>query len=104
MVERERSANSKEKSYYLTSLPNNAALIAPSARGHWGIGNSLHFAFREDVSRIRKDQAPAHFAILRHIALNLLRQENSARSIKTKRPRAGWDIEYLGLMLQGSDQ
>jgi predicted transposase YbfD/YdcC len=112
MVEREPyqdGATGKETSYYLTSLHSNAAQIARAVRGHWGIENSLHWvldiAFREDESRIRKDHAPANFATLRHIALNLLRQENSARrSIKTKRLRAGWDMDYLGLILQGSAQ
>jgi predicted transposase YbfD/YdcC len=112
MVERERyqdGTTSKERSYYLTSLPSNAAQVSSAVRGHWGIENSLHWvldiAFREDESRIRKDHAPANFAILRHMALNLLRQENSARrSIKTKRLRAGWDMEYLSLVLQGPAQ
>lgn len=114
MAERERhqdGATGKETSYYLTSLHSNAAQIARAVRGHWGIENSLHWvldiAFREDESRIRKDHAPANFATLRHFALNLLRQENSAhtaRRIKTKRLRAGWDMDYLGLILQGSAQ
>ncbi len=81
--------------------------IAGAVRGHWGIGNSLHWVlditFREDECRIRKDHAPANFATLRHMALNLLKQENSKRrSIKTKRLKAGWDMEYLGRILNGS--
>ena len=52
-------------------------------------------AFREDESRIRKDHAPENFAILRHMALNLLRKESSVKSIKRKRLRAGWDNDYL---------
>jgi predicted transposase YbfD/YdcC len=96
-----------ETHYYITSLTNNAVQIAEAIRGHWGIENSLHWvldiAFREDESRIRKDHAPANFATLRHMALNLLRQENSKRrSIKTKRLRAGWDMDYLGKILKGS--
>jgi len=95
--------------YYITSMESNAKKIAEAVRGHWGIENSLHWvldiAFREDECRIRKDHAPANFAVLRHIALNLLRQENSKRrSIKTKRLRAGWDMDYLGKILEGSVQ
>jgi predicted transposase YbfD/YdcC len=88
-------------------MESNAKKIAEAVRGHWGIENSLHWvldiAFREDECRIRKDHAPANFATLRHIALNLLKQENSKRrSIKTKRLRAGWDMDYLGRILEGS--
>jgi predicted transposase YbfD/YdcC len=96
-----------ELRYYITSLKGSAKMIAEAVRGHWGIENSLHWvldiAFREDECRIRKDHAPANFATLRHMALNLLRQENSKRrSIKTKRLRAGWDMDYLGRILGGS--
>jgi predicted transposase YbfD/YdcC len=112
MAQRERVIHgtaSTETSYYVTSMRNNAESVARAVRGHWGIENSLHWvldiAFREDESRIRKDHAPANFAVLRHMALNLLRQETSRRrSIKTKRLRAGWDTDYLSLILQGSAQ
>lgn len=109
MVERERYVNgetSKETSYYVTSLSRNPERVARAVRGHWGIENSLHWvldiAFREDESRIRKDHAPANFAIIRHMALNLLRKETSTkRSIKTKRLKAGWDMGYLERILEG---
>jgi predicted transposase YbfD/YdcC len=110
MAQRERYQNgetSVEFHYYITSMESNAKKIAEAVRGHWGIENSLHWvldiAFREDECRIRKDHAPANFAVLRHMALNLLRKENSKRrSIKTKRLRAGWDTDYLGKILEGS--
>lgn len=112
MAQRECYQNGQttmEFRYYITSMESNAKKIAEAVRGHWGIENSLHWvldiAFREDECRIRKDHAPANFAVLRHIALNLLRQENSKRrSIKTKRLRAGWDMDYLGKILEGSVQ
>jgi predicted transposase YbfD/YdcC len=112
MAQRERLINgetSTETSYYVTSLKSDAGAVAKAVRGHWGIENSLHWvldiAFREDECRIRKDHAPANFAVLRHMALNLLRQENSKRrSVKTKRLRAGWDMDYLGKILEGSVQ
>jgi predicted transposase YbfD/YdcC len=109
MAQRERYLNgetSVETHYYITSLTNDTAQIAEAIRGHWGIENSLHWvldiAFREDECRIRKDHAPANFAIIRHMALNLLRQENSKRrSIRGKRLKAGWDMDYLGRILKG---
>ncbi len=59
---------------------------------HW----TLDIAFREDESRIRKENAPENFAVLRHIALNLLKNEKSFKgSIKTKRLMAGWETIYL---------
>ena len=90
--------------YFISSLLNNAQLLANSIRQHWGIENSLHWvldvAFREDDSRIRKDNAPQNFAILRHVANSLLQQNKSVKTgIKNKRLKAGWDNEYLAKVL-----
>ena len=69
-------------------------------RNHWKIENKLHWTldvtFREDASRIRKNQAPENFALLRRLALNLLNREKSFKgSIKMKRYRAAMDNNYL---------
>jgi predicted transposase YbfD/YdcC len=69
-------------------------------RGHWGIENSLHWVldvgFREDESRMRNQHSPENFALVRHIALNLLKQERSAKvGIKAKRLKAACDRSYL---------
>ena len=69
-------------------------------RGHWGIENSLHWvldiSFREDESRVRTGNAAENLALIRHMALNLLKQDNTSKvSIKGKRKRAGWDSDYL---------
>lgn len=86
--------------YYISYLPADAKLLAHSVRSHWGVENSLHWvldvAFREDISRIRKDFGAENFAILRHISLNLLKHERSLKiGIKAKRLKAGWDLDYL---------
>jgi predicted transposase YbfD/YdcC len=109
MVSAERrigTNRSRETRYYITSVENNATLILESIRAHWGIENGLHWVldigFREDESRVRKDHAPENMAVLRHIALNLLKQEQTAKiGIKAKRLKAAWDQDYLLKVLSG---
>ena len=62
----------------------------------------LDIAFRRDDCRLRKGNGAQNFALLRHIALTLLKQERTLkRGIKNKRPRAGWDPDYLHKVLTG---
>jgi predicted transposase YbfD/YdcC len=79
--------------------------MAESVRAHWGIENSVHWvldtAFREDDSRLRKGHSAENFSVLRHIALNLLKQEKTELSVKSKRLKAGWDNAFLGKILAG---
>ncbi len=82
MVKRERRLGNKietEVKYYISSLVRGAQHMLDAVRGHWGIENQLHWvldiAFREDESRLRKGNGAQNFAVLRHIALNLLKQE-----------------------------
>jgi predicted transposase YbfD/YdcC len=109
MIDFMRTSKGKTKletRYFISSLPNDAELLAQSIRGHWNIENQLHWvldvAFHEDDCRIRKDNAPQNFAILRQIALNLLNQETTLKKgVKRKRNKAGWDNEYLAQLLAG---
>ena len=86
--------------YFISSWLASAQAFLKSVRDHWQIENGLHWvldvAFREDESRIRMDHAPQNMALLRHIALNLLKQESSVKvGIVAKRKMAGWDNDYL---------
>jgi predicted transposase YbfD/YdcC len=109
MVESRRESGESvqiDTRYFLTSLPAQGVRFAQAVRQHWGIENSLHWvldvSFDEDACRIRKDKGAQTFAVLRHIALNLLRREpHHKRGIKARRKRAGWDRDYLVQVLTG---
>jgi predicted transposase YbfD/YdcC len=85
---------------YISSLIRSATVFVAMIRQHWDIENKLHWSldvtFNEDRCRIRKDYAPENIVALRHIALNLLRQEHTHRmSLRQKRLLCGLDEHYL---------
>jgi predicted transposase YbfD/YdcC len=95
---------SSETRYFISSLPPDAARLLSAIRAHWQIENSLHWvldvAFREDENRVRKDHAPENLSLIRHLSLNLLKQDTTVKAgIKAKRKRAGWDPGYLLALL-----
>jgi predicted transposase YbfD/YdcC len=97
-------ATTTEHRYYLASLPPDAAHLARVIRSHWGIENRLHWVldvtFHEDLCRVREGHGPENLAILRHFALNLLRQDRSAPGgVSTKRLRAALNDSYLRSLL-----
>jgi predicted transposase YbfD/YdcC len=86
--------------YFISSLVSDAKRILQIVRKHWAIENELHWvldvALNEDRSRVRKDQSPENLAVLRHIALNLLKQEKTAKGgIHAKQLQAAWNDDYL---------
>lgn len=107
MVQSERQVNGKttaETRFYIGSIGADAQRFAWAVRNHWGIENRLHWcldiAFREDESRIRDRQAANNLAVMRHIALNLLKKDTTIKGgMKTKRLVAGWDEDYLANLL-----
>jgi predicted transposase YbfD/YdcC len=110
MIESQRTLEKKtttEERYYISSLPGNAKQLNDSIRKHWGIENSLHWcldvAMNEDQSRVRKGHAPANLAVLRHMAINMLKAEKTLKNgIKSKSKMTGWDHQYLLRVLVGS--
>lgn len=109
MVESTRESNrqtSTERRYYISSLPAEAVKIGRSIRSHWGIENSLHWVldvvFNEDAMRNRQKNSAANMTIIRHFAINLLKQDKSGKtSLRGKRLKAGWDNDYLLKLISG---
>lgn len=103
MVESQRTQRGRtctEVRYYLSSLANDAEVFAGAVRGHWHIENKLHWVldvvFREDDDRNRTGHAQHNLALIRRLALSLLKQETTHKgSLKGKRKRAGWNDDYL---------
>jgi predicted transposase YbfD/YdcC len=102
MVETETERGGKterQKRYYIGSTKLDVETFARAVRGHWGIENRLHWVldvvFRDDLARLRTGHGPENMAIVKHFALNLLRQAKPTISLKNRRKRAGWNPEYL---------
>jgi len=107
-VNRERELGGERTTtshYYISSHRGTAAEFAGWVRGHWGIENGLHWVldvvFREDRSRIRAEHAGANLALIRRVAVSLLRRAPGKGSGVTKRLKAGWDDNYLLQVMQG---
>jgi predicted transposase YbfD/YdcC len=102
MLQRERRLDHQpqtELAFYISSLPADAARLLHAIRDHWSIENTCHWSldviFGEDASRVRIGHAPQNFALLRRIALNLLKQDTSKASLNQKRFRAALEDDFL---------
>lgn len=96
----------KETRYFISSLRGGAQQLAEAAREHWKIENSLHWVLdvtlSEDQSRVRKEHAPENLALLRRLALNLIRQAKPPKaSVRGSIKKAGWDNSFLEKILVG---
>lgn len=87
--------------YFITTLEyEQIDVFMEAVRKHWQIEIDLHWSldvcFHEDHSQVRIGHAPENLALIRRIALNLLKQEKThKRGVACRRKRAGWDPEYL---------
>jgi len=97
-----------ETRYYISNLPADMPHLARTAlhavRRHWSVENERHWvldiAFRADDCRIRQGFGAENMTVLRHMAVNLLKQEQSQKlGIKNKRLLAGWDDQYRAKIL-----
>lgn len=110
-VESIRSINGSRKvetevRYFLSSASDSPEVLARAIRQHWTIENSLHWVldvtFREDDCRVRDRTAVRNFALLRKIAINLVRRHHSSKSsLRARRKSAGWNNDYMRQILTG---
>jgi predicted transposase YbfD/YdcC len=106
-IETEVERNDKierETRYYLCSIALCALTFARVVRAHWGVENRLHWVldviFREDLARLRTGDEPQNMAIIRHTTLNLLSRAKPTVSLKNRRKRAGWNVNYLETLIR----
>lgn len=111
LIEREVERNGKcetSRHLYISSLPADAELLARAARAHWGIENRLHWVldvvFHDDLCRLRTGFGPQNFAVVRHIALNLLTEAKAKHkhSLKVTRKMAAWSNHFLETVIGGT--
>ena len=107
MVEAEVERGGKTtlaRRYYLSSALLDALSFARAVRAHWGVENRLHWVmdvvFHDDLARLRTGHGPENMAIVRHMALNLVRQTTPTTSLKNRRKLAGWDPSYLETLIR----
>jgi predicted transposase YbfD/YdcC len=97
---------SEEARYFIGSKKASARYYAQALRDHWRIENCLHWqmdvSFREDENRTRERNAAQNMALLRRLAVTLLKRTPTPGSIANKRLQAAWDTDFLQEVLQAS--
>jgi predicted transposase YbfD/YdcC len=112
MVRSKRIIGEKESTqirYYISSLAMDAEKFAHAVRSHWSVENNLHWtldmSFREDDSRMRSGYSAENFAMMRRMALSLMKRDtDSKKSLKRRRKICGYADKYLEQLLFNSDQ
>lgn len=93
-----------DRRYYLSSAQLDAAAFGRAVRAHWGIENRLHWVldvvFHDDLARLRTGHGPENMAIVKHLAMNLVRQAQPTTSLKNRRKLAAWNTDYLETRLR----
>jgi predicted transposase YbfD/YdcC len=107
MVETETERNGKivqERRYYLSSASLDAESFARAVRAHWGIENRLHWVldvvFHDDLARLRSGFGPENMALVRHMAMNLVRHPQDKHSLKVRRKKAALNPDYLETLIR----
>jgi predicted transposase YbfD/YdcC len=107
MVETEVERNAKiehEKCYYLSSAALDAKTFARAVRAHWHIENRLHWVldvvFHDDLARLRSGHGLENLAVVKHMAMNLVRKSKDRNSLKVRRKFANLNHDYLESLLR----
>ncbi len=94
----------REKRYYLSSARLDAKTFARAVRAHWGIENRLHWVldvvFHDDLARLRSGHGPENMAVVKHMAINLVRKPKDKHSLKVRRKLANLNHDYLERLLR----
>lgn len=94
----------RERRYYLSSAKLDARTFAHAVRAHWGIENRLHWVldvvFHDDLARLRTGNGPQNMAIVKHRALNLVRNPKDRHSLKVRRKLANLNPDYLESLIR----
>ena len=93
-----------ERRYYLSSATLDANTFAAAVRAHWGIENRLHWVldvvFHDDLARLRTGSGPQNMAIVKHMAMNLVRNPKDKHSLKVRRKKANLNPDYLETLIR----
>jgi predicted transposase YbfD/YdcC len=93
----------QERRYYLSSAKLDAKSFAAAVRAHWGIENRLHWVldvvFHDDLARLRTGSGPQNMAVVKHMAMNLVRAQDDKHSLKIRRKLANLNPDYLQKLL-----
>lgn len=107
MVETEVVRDGKtvhERRYYIASAKLDAKTFARAVRAHWGIENRLHWVldvvFHDDLVRLRSGHGPENIAIVKHMAMNLVRNPKDKHSLKVRRKLASLNHAYLEALIR----
>ena len=111
MVETTIERNGKterERRYYLCSAKLDAETFAHAVRAHWGIENRLHWVldvvFHDDLARLRTAHGPQNMAVVKHMAMNLIRNPKDKHSLKVRRKLANLNHHYLEKLIRQTDR
>jgi predicted transposase YbfD/YdcC len=111
MVETTTERNGKterERRYYLCSAKLDAETFAHAVRAHWGIENRLHWVldvvFHDDLARLRTGHGPQNMAVVKHMAMNLIRNPKDKHSLKVRRKLANLNHHYLEKLIRQTDR
>ena len=107
MVESRSQRNgalARERRYYLSSAPLDAKTFAAAVRAHWGVENRLHWVldvvFHDDLARLRSGNGPQNMAVVKHMAMNLVRNPKDKHSLKVRRKLANLNPDYLETLIR----